>query len=207
MNSMPMHEWCLGFWWECRFSSLHGRWAAGAGLGMSANARSSGNTCVQNVKESRSELRTHKHGQGETSLAVKAIGGRESSEPMRLCDFQESLRPNHILLLPSLWNTILYRHNMGQTTRRYLAIQSCPRARLNTGSSAVASNWSGQGGPPNVSLFGRCCCVTHVIWPIQSMKFGRKHLMACDCLGTFDETGYNQMAPCSGLYWVCSGRR
>lgn len=29
----------------------------------------------------------------------------------------------------------------------------------------------------------------------------------CDCLGTFDETGYNQMAPCSGLYWVCSGRR
>lgn len=131
MNSMPMHEWCLGFWWECRFSSLHGRWAAGAGLGMSANARSSGNTCVQNVKESRSELRTHKHGQGETSLAVKAIGGRESSEPMRLCDFQESWRPNHILLLPSLWNTILYRHNMGQTTRRYLAIQSCPRARLN----------------------------------------------------------------------------
>ena len=111
-NEFHANARCLGFWRECRFSSLHGRWAAGAGLGMSANARSSGNTCVQNVKESRSELRTHKHGQGETTLAVKAIGGRESSEPMSLWDYEI--------------NHVTSKNPYGQTTFCYFQVYGIP---------------------------------------------------------------------------------
>ena len=61
---------------------------------------------------------THKHGEAETNMAVKALGGRESSEPMRFINFQKS---SGFLLLPSVWIAyhIVLRHDMGQTTRRW----------------------------------------------------------------------------------------